>query len=231
MNIVVVGGGKVGYYLTKTLQEAGHTIAVVERDETRCRLLAEDLNALVISGDGTNIYHLSDAGADDADAVVAVTGSDEENLVVCQLAKRKFHVPRTVARVNNPKNQDVFSRLGVDVAVSGTAVIAQLFEREVAIDSMKTLLTLSHGEAIIVEVNLTNESAAAHKTVKEVGSTLPAECVLVSIIRGDRVVFPRGETMLLPNDAVLALTTIDNRDRLRTILLEGEQISIQGWGI
>jgi len=231
MNIVVVGGGKVGYYLVKTLQEAGHGLAIVERDEARCRRLAEDLNALVIAGDGTNVYHLSDAGADDADAVVAVTGSDEENLVVCQLAKKKFHVPRTVARVNNPKNQHVFAELGVDVAVSGTAVIAQLFEREVALDSMKTLLTLNHGEAVLVEVHLTKDSVSAFRTVKEVGSVLPSDCVLVSIVRGDGVIFPRGDTMLMPDDAVLALTTLHNKDRLRVVLLEGEEPLTPGWGI
>lgn len=222
MNIVLVGGGKVGYYLTKTLLEAGHDISVIDYDETQCRRLAEDFGVLVICGDGTNIYHLSDAGTDSADAVVAVTGSDEENLVVCQLAKKKFQVGRTVARVNNPKNQEVFGQLGVDVAVSSTAVIAQLFEREVTIDSMKTLLTLGHGEAVLVEVHLTEKAAATNLLVRELARVLPAQCVLVSIIRGDRVIFPRGDTLLLSGDAVLALTTSSNRELLREILLDGK---------
>lgn len=221
MNIVVVGGGKVGYYLAKTLIQSEHEVAVIDTDEARCKLMAEDLGVLVICGDGTNIYHLSDAGADIADAVVAVTGNDEENLVVCQIAKRKFQVPRTVARVNNPKNQGVFNALGVDIVVSSTAVIAQLFERELAIDSMRTLLTLNHGDAALVEVHLTKESAATNSLVREVARLLPAQCILVSIIRGDKIVFPRGDTLLLAGDAVLSLTTEENRETLRRVLLDG----------
>ena len=131
MRIVVVGAGKVGYYLVKTLLDRGHLPAMVEQNPERCRRVAEDTGILVINGDGTDLSSLVDAGADRADVIAAVTGMDEVNLVVCQLAKNKLGVKKAVARVSNPKNREVLRKLGVDMAISGTALIADAIEEEI----------------------------------------------------------------------------------------------------
>lgn len=217
MNALVIGGGKVGWYLVKTLLAHGHQVSVIDDDPGACQRMAEEFNVTVICGDGTSLKSLSEAYADRADFVVAVTGQDEENLVACQLAKRKFNVPRAIARVNNPKNERIFRALGVDAAVSSTSVIAGLIEREALASSIKTLFTFKKGDLEIVEVDIDATSAARGRAVKDI--RLPDECVLVSIVRGDSVIIPRGDTVLMCGDAVLALTSPDGQDALNRALI------------
>ena len=132
MYVIVIGGGKVGYYLTKHLIERGYEVTLIEKDSRRAEALTSQLGEVVMVGDGDEMAFLATTGMERADVVVAVTGDDEDNLVACQLAKRKFNVPRTVARVNNPSNVQIFKTLGVDVAVSATEVLLDLLERELA---------------------------------------------------------------------------------------------------
>lgn len=219
MNIIVVGGGKIGYYLTETLLEHGHRVTVVERDEQRCHQLAERFSATVIHGDGTIPGTLADAGAGRADALVAVSGQDEENLVCCQLAKHSFHVRRVIARVSNPKNEAMVRSLGVDVTVSSTAIIADLIEREVAHETVRTLLTFHHGDLNLLEVEVPPTSRAAGKTVGELARHLPHDCVLTALVRGHRVIFPRGDTAIRTGDTVMAVTSSESEERLRQVLL------------
>ena len=134
MFIIIVGGGKVGYYLAKTLAPEKHRIVLIDEDEAQCLKIAAELSDLGISlvhGDGTDIHYLQDAQIPEADILIAVTGHDQNNLVACQLAKQYFGVPRTIARVNNPKNIQVFKQLGVDSVVSSTAHIAGIISHEV----------------------------------------------------------------------------------------------------
>ncbi|MDN5293966.1 MAG: trk/ktr system potassium uptake protein [Eubacteriales bacterium] len=217
MYIVVAGGGKVGYYLTKMLLDEGHEVTVIETDPAICEAIAEELGIMVINGDASSLDILDDAGVGQADVLAAVTGKDQDNLVICQLAKRNFGVPKTVARVNNPKNQHVFYQLGVDVAISSTAIIAQVIETELITQHIKTLLTMKKGDASIVEVDLPADSPAAGKQVKELG--LPADCVLVSIIRGDNVLIPHGRTVLEVGDAIVAIVSKKSRNKMVQILL------------
>ncbi len=219
MYVVVVGGGKVGYYLTKTLLGREHRVALVEKDEARVRRLAEELTGvLCIAGDGTAVSNLADAGADHADVLVAVTGKDEENLVVCQLAKRKFQVKKAIARVSNPKNVPILKALGVDQVVSSTVIIADLIQREMAQESLRTLLTFHKGDMVLVEVDLDDTSYAAGRTVQELAGRFPPDSVLVSVLRGDKVIFPRGDTVLWSNDTIMALTTTTTASDLRQAL-------------
>ncbi|MBE3520379.1 MAG: TrkA family potassium uptake protein [Firmicutes bacterium] len=219
MKVVVVGGGKVGYYLVKTLLEAGHSVSLVERNEEVARRLAEDLGILVVNGDGTNQYDLADAGCDEADVVAAVTGKDEENLIVCQVAKRYFGTKRIVARINNPKNEATFAALGIDMAVSSTSMIARMIQEEVVLDRVRRLLPLGRGDISLVEIDLDESSAAAERTVRELGQKLPADCVLVSVVRENTVVFPRGDTVLKPKDVVIAIASKGSEDELRNVLI------------
>ncbi len=218
MKIIVVGGGKVGYYLTKTLLAKGHQVSLIEKEETRCQRIAEEFDILTINGDGTSIYNLADAGADNTDVVAAVTGSDEENLVACQMAKRKFAVPRTIARINNPKNERIFTELGVDTAISSTSLIAQSIEKEVVKGIIKTLLTFDKGDMEIVEVDLRPDAPAVNKSVQELAKHLPKDALLVSIIRGENSIIPKGDTIFAAGDAVIALTTVRKQDELKKVL-------------
>jgi trk system potassium uptake protein TrkA len=130
MYVIVVGGGKVGYYLAKHLLERGYEVTLIEKDARRAETLTSQLGEVVMVGDGDEMAFLATTGMERADVVVAVTGDDEDNLVACQLAKRKFNVPKTVARVNNPANVHIFKTLGVDRALSATEVLLDLIERE-----------------------------------------------------------------------------------------------------
>ncbi len=212
MKVLVAGGGKVGYYLVKTLLDEGHEVSLVERDEGICQNIASELDVLVINGDATSLDILADAGVQDADVIAAVTGKDEVNLVICQLARRRFGVPRTVARVNNPKNQRALELLGVDVAVSSTAVIAHFIEESLARWHWKTLLTFHRGNMHIVEMELDPHSPSVGKRVEEL--ELPHDCVLVAVIRGHDVLIPRGSTSLQVGDEILAVTRSDTQFEL-----------------
>lgn len=219
MKVIVVGGGKVGFYLIRTLLDHGHRVSAIEKDLNRCRILAEEYQILVNNGDGTSPEDLLDAGADRADVLAAVTGKDEENLLVCQIAKRRFDIPRVIARVNNPRNQDVFRQLGIQLAVSSTGIIAELIEREMALGKIRTLLTFHHGDMTILEVDIPPESPAAGKAVSDLAGGLPPESVLVAVVRGDRVVIPRGFTTLRAGDTVMALVHSDKAADLNRLLL------------
>lgn len=219
MKVIVVGGGKLGFYLVRTLIEHGHKVSVVEKDADRCRAIAEEYGILVINGDGANPSDLADAGADRADVLASVTGKDEENLLVCQIAKREFEIERIIARVNNPKNREVFRQLGINLAVSSTSVIAELIEREMALGKIRTLLTFHHGDMNILELDLTPSSPAAGKTVADLAPVLPSAAVLVAIIRGDQVVIPRGFTPLNAGDTVMALVQSDVAAEVEKVLV------------
>ena len=132
MYVIVIGGGKVGYYLSKHLLDRGYEVTLIEKDPRRAEVLNSVLGEIVMVGDGDEMAFLATTGMERADVVVAVTGDDEDNLVACQLAKRKFNVPKTVARVNNPANVRIFKTLGVDVALSATEVLLDLIESELA---------------------------------------------------------------------------------------------------
>jgi trk system potassium uptake protein TrkA len=217
MYVVIAGGGKVGYYLSKTLIPYKHKIAVIERQDELCRKIANELEIPVINGDGTLLSSLSEADTQNADIFIAVTGKDEDNLVACQLAKRKFGVKRTIARVNNPKNIKVFEHLGVDTAVSSTQIIADLIEQEVDFAGIKTLMKLKNDKIILSEVHISEDSPVCSKALKDI--YLPAGCILVSVIRDEEVIIPNGFTVLHAHDYVIAVSSSETQYDLRKYLL------------
>lgn len=147
MRAIIVGGGKVGFYLAKTLLEHDYDITVIESDKEQSKFCANNLDAEVNCGNGTTVEALEACGADRADAVIAVMGRDESNLVCCQTAKVKFGVERTIAKVNNPKNTEAMKSLGVDIVISATDNIIQQLEHEVDISAIKELIKLKIGRA------------------------------------------------------------------------------------
>lgn len=217
MNIVVVGGGKVGYYLVKKLVNDGHTVALIEKDRARCEQIASGIDTMVINGDGCDISILEQAGIARTDVFAAVTGSDEDNFVACQLAKTGYNVLRTVARVNNPNNEAIFSELGVDVPVNSTTIIAKIVEEEVSLDDFINLLSFKKGNISLVRVDISEDSPAIGKMIKDIA--LPPDSVLVSIIRGGDIIAPKGETVLARGDDVVAITSVGNEEPLLASLI------------
>lgn len=218
MYIIVVGGGKVGYYLAKSLVNEGHEVLVIERDQRKCDAMAEELGSVVLRGDGAEAAVLAEAGANRADVVVAVTGDDEDNLVICQMAKKRFNVSRTVARINNPKNERIFGLLGIDATVSSTNLIMSQLEQEIPQHALVHLLTLKHANLEIVEAEIAPEAKVVGKSLKEL--TLPKDCIISMIIRDGNLIIPTGATTFEPGDEVVALTKIENEEALRRILMK-----------
>lgn len=204
MKIIIVGGGKVGFYLAKTMRSQGHEAVLVERDKERCRMCADLLDVRVCSGDGTSQRVLREAGAEDADVVAAVTGRDESNLVCCQTAKKIFGVKKTVAKVNNPNNTAALRSLGVDTVVSATDFIIQNLKREADISAIRELVQLNEGEASLLEIILPENYKLAGSTLMELD--LPQSCSVACINRGGRTIIPRGQTRLHSGDKLLLVT-------------------------
>ena len=212
MYIVIVGAGKVGYFLAKRLCLNKHTVSIVEKDKQLCEETAKELEALVVNGDGCDPHILEEAGISRAEVIAAVTGDDEDNLIICQLAKEIFKVKRVVGRVNNPDNEHTFSELGVDVPVDSTKIIAKIIEEEVSFSDFVNLMSFKRGKLAIVRLDLPDDSPVINKQVQDI--QLPADSVLVSIIRGGDVVIPKGKTVLKAGDDIIALTLVENKQQL-----------------
>ena len=216
MYIIVVGGGKVGTYLTQTLLADGYEVLLIERNPHKIEGFTEQFGAVVLAGDGAEAATLMTAGAARADVVIAVTGEDEDNLVVCQMAKQKFHVGRTIARVNNPKNEQLFRLLGIDVTVSQTNYILNLIEQSIPERSFVHLLSLRHADLAIIEAKIVESSVVAHQSINEID--LPVDSVIVAISRGAHLIVPTPTTELLPHDDIIAVTHRQQEDELRRLL-------------
>jgi trk system potassium uptake protein TrkA len=215
LNIVIIGGGKVGYYLVKTLTESGkHSITLLEKDTDRCSAIAEELDCLVIRADGTDINALAQAGTENADVLVAVSGQDQDNLVACQIAKTKYGIKKTIARVNNPKNHEVFKLLGVDGTVSSTGIIAQLIEGELSSGDIQTLFTFEGGELELVEAIIDDSWRKAGQAISSL--EIPKDCIIVTIYRGGKVIIPTGSTVIKGGDKVVALTVSKKKKSLNS---------------
>lgn len=205
MFVIIVGGGNTGSYLAKLLLDAGHKVRVIEeRPALLEKLRAELPDEAIIAGDGSSPAILEQAGIMHANVLAAVTGSDDTNLVITSLARFEFNVPRIIGRVNNPKNAWLFtSEMGVDVSLNQADILAHLVAEEMSLGDMMTLLKLRRGEFSLIEEKVHPDSVAVNKTLREL--TLPAESTIVAIIRKNQLIIPRGDTVLLPADEVLAL--------------------------
>ncbi len=217
MYIVIVGAGKVGYFLAKRLLQGKHTVGLVDKNKELCEDIAKELETLVINGDGCDPEILEEAGAKRADVVAAVTGDDEDNLIICQLAKTLFNAKRTVGRVNNPDNEKVFAALEVDVPVDATMLISKIIEEEVSFADVVNLMSFKRGKLAIVRIDLAADAPVINKPLKEI--KLPKDAVLVSILRQDEVIVPKGDTVLMQGDDIIALTVVGGEAQLLQVLL------------
>jgi len=205
MYVIIVGGGNTGSCLAKLLLDGGHQVRVIEERANLLEKLANELpQGVVIGGDGSSPTILEKADIKNALVLAAVTGSDETNLVITSLARFEFNVPRIIARVNNPKNAWLFTaEMGVDVALNQADILAHLVAEEMSMGDMMTLLKLKRGEYSLVEEKVHPSSIVANKAIREIN--LPAECIVVAIIRNHQLLIPHGSTVLEPTDEVLAL--------------------------
>jgi trk system potassium uptake protein TrkA len=218
MNVIIVGGGKVGTDLAGILCAGGHKVKVIEIRAEQIPPLERELpSGVVVSGSGTDPALLESMGIRQAEVVAAVTGSDETNLVVTNLARLEFAVPRTIARVNNPKNAWMFTpEMGVDVALNQSDLIAHLIAEEMSLGDMMTLLKLRKGQFSLVEEKIDPKAIAAGKMLREL--ELPSECNLAAILRAGQLLLPKPDLVLHPGDEVLAVVHSDHAAALAALL-------------
>jgi trk system potassium uptake protein TrkA len=216
MFVLVVGGGKVGYYLTKELVGSGHEVVLMEKDRDRASQIADEVGSIVVPHDGCEGKYLGEAGANRADIVAAVTGDDEDNLVICQMAKHHFDVPRTIARVNNPKNEELFRHLGVDELISPTRMALGSIEQDIPVHELLHLGAID-SELEIIEAHLQPGSPAVGRTAGEL--SIPDGCTLFAVVREGVATSLRTESVLAAGDKVIAIGRADCEARLRDQLL------------
>ena len=217
MYIVIVGGGKVGFWLAHSLVASDHEVVVIERNPDKCRRISEEiLGALSVCGDGCEMSTLEAAGLGRADLAVAVTGEDEDNLVVCQIAKRRFGVSRTIARVNNPRNEGIFRKLGIDATVSTTPIIEAQIEQHIPTSSLVHLLRLQGVGVEIVELRLQPGMPASGRRVQDLG--LPDDSLICMVIQNGKALVPYGATVLQAGDEIVAVVSLQSEDSLRRLL-------------
>lgn len=203
-----------GYYLCEALLNEGHEVLVLDKDAAKCERFGDDMGSVCMRGDGCEAATLAQAGAARADVLIATTDEDEDNLVACQVAKYEFGVARTLARVNNPKNEMIFKKLGVDRTINVTNLILDHIEGDLPTHPMVHLLTMMEDGTEIVEVRVREKSTAVGKAVKDL--SLPPDAVLVLLIRnGYKPQTVIGDTVLEVNDRIIALTPTAAEDVLR----------------
>lgn len=203
MKAIVVGGGKVGYYLVKTLKEKRYEVILVEKDLELCNKIAEGLNIDVICGDGSNLDVLSDAQIEEAEVIAAVTGKDEENFVICQRTKLSFEDIRTIARINNPKNSEVFKALGINDTVCSTEVISNIIEQELSNSKLKIIQPFNRGKITLVEFEVGYNSPLNNIYIRDL--SLPVGFLIVSILRGEEIIYPSSDIKIKNNDKLMAI--------------------------
>jgi trk system potassium uptake protein TrkA len=218
MFVIIVGGGKTGSQLASQLISEGHRVKLVEdRPAVLERLQHELPPEVIVAGDGSSPSVLEAAGIEHAQVLAAVTGEDEANLVITTLGRFEFNVPRTIARVNNPKNAWLFNpEMGVDVALNQSDILTKLIAEEMSLGDMMTLLKLRKGEYSIVEEKVHPLAIAAGKRLSDIN--LPSECVFVAILRKGQLIIPKGETILQPVDEVISLVHASQLAKLAALL-------------
>jgi len=214
MYIIVVGGGRVGYYLAKALLEEGHELLILEKDARICEAINDEMGSICFRGDGCEVATLAEVGTERADMLVAVTGDDEDNLVACQVAKHQFNVPRTIARIRNPRNAELFKELGVDVTVSSTNVILEHIQEKVPTHPLTHLLAIEDSGQEIVEIKIPPDASTVGKSIREL--SIPPGTKLTLVIREKgKNRLPTLNTILRAGDRIIAITTPESEEALR----------------
>jgi trk system potassium uptake protein TrkA len=218
VKVAIAGAGSVGTAIAADLHANGHDVLVVEKDPDLVEKLRPTIDVTWVAADACEVASLDAAGFATVDVVVAATGDDEDNLVISLLSKQEFAVPRVVARVNHPKNQWLFNESwGVDVSVSTPQLLTALVEEAVSVGSLVRLLQFQGGAAHLVEITLAEDSPANDTAIADLD--FPRDAVVVAVVRGDRLIFPRGETILQSGDEVLVLVIAEAEDAVHSLFI------------
>jgi trk system potassium uptake protein TrkA len=215
MYAIVAGGGKVGFFLARELIDQGHEVLIIENNPERAEFIANELGNVVLRGNADEASTLAEAGAERADVVIAVTGDDPRNLVLLQVAKRRFGARRTVARINDPRNEGLFRMLGIDATVNATQVMLSVLEQEIPPTNLVPLLRLRNTDVEVVEAVVDPRSPVAGKPLRDL--ELPPESNIAVVIRDGGAFFPNGSTVLEAGDEVVALTRGIHEPKLRSL--------------
>ena len=219
MKIILIGGGKTIYFLAKNFIGEGHHVTIINRDREESQALSHELDATILLGDGSDPEILEQAETGSADVLLSMTSRDHVNLVACQVANEKFDVPRTIALVNNPENEEIFRKLGVSLIFSATRIITSLLEQETDFMAITNLMAFAQGKVNVSEVRLPENAPVSGKSLQEL--KLPAGFLLATIIRNGEVLVPSGSTILQAHDQLILIGQAENyRDVLR--ILTGE---------
>ncbi len=216
MRVILIGGGKLVYFLAKQFTSKGYHLTIINADEQGAIAFSRNLQATVINGEGSNSHILSQAGAYRADITLSLTGNDEDNLIACQIAQKEYGVPRTLALINDPENRPIFEKLGVNVAFSATEIIANLIEQRTSSDEIKNLLPVAEGKINVTEIALSDSAAAVGKTIQEL--QLFRGTLIASILRQGKVFVPRGDTILTVGDRLILLSQPEYSEQLLQLL-------------
>jgi trk system potassium uptake protein TrkA len=216
MNTLIIGGGKIVYFLARAFFSKGYNVTIINRKREECSWLARRLKATVVFGNATDPQILKEARTSSMDAVLAVTPNDEDNLVICQLAKLNFGIQRTLALVNDPDNEGVFQQLGVSTAFSTTHIISSLIEQRTGFDEIVGLFSVAEGKVNVTEVILTENSPVLGKSLIE--TELPENSLIACILRNNEPIIPRGTTKLNVEDRLILITMPENHGQVLKFL-------------
>ncbi|MCS7273366.1 MAG: TrkA family potassium uptake protein [Fimbriimonadales bacterium] len=216
MYAIIAGGGGIGYHLTKALHQHGYEVLLIEKNRKRAMDLADDLGERVMYGDACEVRVLNEAGARRADVVVAATGDDEDNLIICQLAKNYFKVKRVLAIVRDPRHEALFARLGIHETICSTRFIFNILQQEVEYGEVLPIGAIMRGQIEVVEAEITPESPVAGKSIGEI--ELPPKTLLAAVVRHGQLMLGLANLILQPGDTVIALTPPEHEQQLARII-------------
>lgn len=217
-NVLLVGGRSKAKSLAQSLLKKGYRVTVINKDLSDCEKLAENEKLTVIHGDGTKPYVLEDAGAGNMELAIALTPRDEDNLVICELCKKKFGVSKTLSLLSDPQKTDFFYKMGVDSVVCAISAVTSIIEQQAFMEEMAKAIPIGEGRVQLLEVPITETDPAAQKQVWEIN--LPKEVIIGCILRRDQTLIPRGDTRILAGD-ILVLISGNEQEEIAILELKG----------
>ena len=223
-NVLLVGGRSKAKSLAQSLLKKGYRVTVINNDLPDCEKLAENEKLTVIHGDGTKPFVLEDAGAGNMELVIALTPRDEDNLVVCELCKKKFRVSKTLSLLSDPQKTDFFYKMGVDSVVCAISAVTSIIEQQAFMEEMAKAIPIGEGRVQLLEVPITETDPAAQKQVWEIN--LPKEVIIGCILRRDQTLIPRGDTRILAGD-ILVLISGKEQEEIAILELKGGEAKWQ----
>jgi trk system potassium uptake protein TrkA len=216
VKIILVGGGRVIYFLSRRFLSKQHAVIVINRDAEECRWMARQLDVTVVHGDGSFPQVLDEAGAHDADAVLALTPSDADNLVICQIAERYFQVPATLAVVSDPDHEALFPKLGIKNVISITRFVATLIEGRTEAEEITNLVSMGEGKVNVIELNLSDDCPVLGQPLADI--PMPDSSLIACILRADQTIVPYGATTLMAGDRVVLISAPECREQALNVL-------------